>query len=171
VLTWQHTFVDVAVTFSMPRQQKTQQRGVKQNCQHCKSAFSKKKICTGKTKHAWGKGPNLITSLLSLASKHKIILKSKNEKLPANTNLIRSLLSLKETAVKEKSNSINIQPISTAVKIHKLFQLIASTDDEENLILFLQHSKSTNYRIYIIPLSSGFLSYNSTKTNRMTLSV
>jgi hypothetical protein len=77
----------------------------------------------------WRKGPNLITSLLSLANKHKIILKSKNEKLPANTNLIRSLLSLKETAVKEKSNSINIQPISTAVNIHKLFQLIASTDD------------------------------------------
>jgi hypothetical protein len=137
---------------------------------------SQKKIIFARVKQntpilQWGKGPNLITSLLSLASKHKIILKSKNEKLPANTDLIRSLLSLKETAVKEKSNSINIQPISTAVKIHKLFQLIASTDDEENLILFLQHSKSTNYRIYIIPLSSGFLSYNSTKTNRMTLSV
>jgi hypothetical protein len=30
--------------FSMPHQQKNQQREVKQNCQHCKEAFSKQKF-------------------------------------------------------------------------------------------------------------------------------
>jgi hypothetical protein len=36
-------FADVAVTFSLPRKQKNQQKEVKQNCQHCRG-HSKKKL-------------------------------------------------------------------------------------------------------------------------------
>jgi uncharacterized protein YeaC (DUF1315 family) len=37
-------FADVAVTFSLPHQQKSKHRGVKQNFQHCKRYSQKKKI-------------------------------------------------------------------------------------------------------------------------------
>jgi uncharacterized protein YeaC (DUF1315 family) len=36
-------FADVTVIFSLPHQQKSQYRRVKQNCQHCKWTFSEKK--------------------------------------------------------------------------------------------------------------------------------
>jgi hypothetical protein len=42
-----HLFTDVAVTFFMPHPQKSQHRGVKQNCQHCNEAFSIFCCCKG----------------------------------------------------------------------------------------------------------------------------
>lgn len=62
-------------------------------------------------------------------------------KRQGDTDLIWSLLCSKATTIKKKCNGVKIHRLSVTVSIHKLFQLSASLDPEENFIPVLQHQK------------------------------
>lgn len=74
-----------------------------------------------------------------------------HEQIIANTNLIWSLLCSKATAVKQESNGVEIHRLSVTVCIHKLFQLSASLDPEENFIAILKHPTFHGYFILMLP--------------------